>query len=218
MSNHKSKSRILKQRAKRDFGGYFAKIVRWSFTAVFFAIISGLIAMVGGYFYLSEDLPKISSLADYRPSVITTVFSDDKRKIAEFYKERRIVIPLHQMPRMLIEAFVAAEDARFFKHKGIDVFSIVRAFFRNLEAGTIVQGGSTITQQVTKSFFLTPERSYTRKLKEAILAYRIDKAFNKKAKIIQALAREIMLAADGSSESSAIQKKNEMEKAADAAR
>jgi len=83
------------------------------------------------------------------------------------------------MPKMLIEAFIAAEDARFYIHKGIDVFSIIRAFFKNIEAGTIVQGGSTITQQVTKSFLLSPERSYTRKLKEAILAYRIDKSFSK---------------------------------------
>ncbi len=84
------------------------------------------------------------------------------------------------MPPALINAFIAAEDSRFYKHKGIDFYSIIRAFFKNLEAGTIVQGGSTITQQVTKSFLLSPERSYTRKLKEAILAYRIDKAFNKK--------------------------------------
>ena len=77
---------------------------------------------------------------------------------------------------MLLEAFIAAEDSRFYKHKGIDFLSIVRAFFKNLEAGTIVQGGSTITQQVTKSFFLTPEKSYIRKIKEAILAYRIDKS------------------------------------------
>ena len=83
------------------------------------------------------------------------------------------------MPQELINAFIAAEDSRFYKHKGIDFYSIIRAFFKNLEAGTIVQGGSTITQQVTKSFLLTPEKSYARKLKEAILAYRIDKAFNK---------------------------------------
>jgi len=134
---------------------------------------------VGLFLHLSGDLPKISSLADYRPSVITTVYSDDNRKIAEFYKERRIVLPLSKMPKMLIEAFVAAEDARFYKHRGVDFLSIVRAFFKNLEAGTIVQGGSTITQQVTKSFLLTPERSYRRKMKEAILAYQIDKAFTK---------------------------------------
>jgi penicillin-binding protein 1A len=128
---------------------------------------------------LGQDLPQIASLEDYEPDIITTVYSDDNHKIAEFSKERRIVIPLSEMPSMLLEAFIAAEDARFYQHKGIDVYSIIRAFFKNIEAGTIVQGGSTITQQVTKSFFLTPERSYTRKIKEAILAYRIDKTFNK---------------------------------------
>ncbi|RLC30330.1 MAG: penicillin-binding protein, partial [Deltaproteobacteria bacterium] len=122
---------------------------------------------------------KISSLADYRPPIITTVYSDDNRKIAEFCRERRIVVPLEKIPEKLIQAFVAAEDSRFYKHKGIDMLSIIRAFFKNLEAGTIVQGGSTITQQVTKSFLLTPERSYRRKIKEAILAYRIDKIFSK---------------------------------------
>jgi penicillin-binding protein 1A len=85
--------------------------------------------------------------------VITTVFSDDNRKIAEFYKERRIVVPLSDIPQVMLDAFIAAEDARFLKHKGIDFFSIVRAFLKNIEAGTIVQSGSTITQQVTKSFF-----------------------------------------------------------------
>ena len=80
---------------------------------------------------------------------------------------------------MLKQAFVAAEDSRFFKHHGVDYFSIIRAFLKNIEAETIVQGGSTITQQVTKAFFLTPERSYTRKIKEAILSYRIDHAFEK---------------------------------------
>jgi penicillin-binding protein 1A len=135
--------------------------------------------VAGVYFYLSKDLPKITSLAAYRPPSITEVFSDDNRKIGEFYKERRVVIPLSDIPQTSKEAFIAAEDARFFKHKGIDFASIMRAFFKNLEAGTIVQGGSTITQQVTKSFFLTPERSYKRKIKEAILAYRIDKTFSK---------------------------------------
>ena len=140
---------------------------------------AGCLALGGIYFYLSRELPKISSLKDYRPPVITTVFSDDNRKIAEFYKERRIVISLAEMPDMLKQAFIAAEDSRFYKHKGIDFFSILRAFFKNIEAGAIVQGGSTITQQVTKSFFLSPERSYRRKIKEAILAYRIDKSFSK---------------------------------------
>mgnify|MGYP002277566022 CR=1 FL=1 len=142
-------------------------------------MLIGMAGMVGIYLYLSDDLPKITSLTDYHPSIITTVYSDDNRKIAEFYKERRIVVPLSDIPLQLQQAFIAAEDARFYKHRGIDFFSIIRAFIKNLEAGTIVQGGSTITQQVTKSFLLTPERSYERKIKEAILAYRIDKAFSK---------------------------------------
>jgi penicillin-binding protein 1A len=179
MPKRKSTSQILKTRAKKEKFSFVSRIVRWMAWTAFFLTIAGVVAMVGVYFYLNEDLPKISSLKDYRPPVITTVFSDDNRKIAEFYKERRIVTPLEDMPKMLTEAFIAAEDARFYKHKGIDMLSILRAFFKNVEAGTIVQGGSTITQQVTKSFLLTPERSYVRKLKEAILAHRIDKTFTK---------------------------------------
>ncbi len=145
----------------------------------FIVIVAAGAGLFSWYFYLIEDLPKISSLNDYRPPIITTVYSDDNRKIGEFYIERRIIVPLSEMPNMVKEAFIAAEDARFYKHQGIDLLSIVRAFLKNLEAGTIVQGGSTITQQVTKSFFLSPERSYTRKVKEAILAYRIDRRFTK---------------------------------------
>ena len=154
-------------------------MTRWFlWTAVFLSVL-GMLGIAGIYFYLSKDLPIISSLKDYSPHIITTVYSDDNRKIAEFYKERRIVIPMSKIPKTLIEAFVAAEDARFYKHKGIDFLSILRAFFKNIEAGAIVQGGSTITQQVTKSFLLTPEKSYTRKIKEAILAHRIDRTFSK---------------------------------------
>ena len=155
------------------------RIFRWVFGVIAVIAVCTSLAIFGVYFYLSKDLPKIATLADYRPPLITTVYSDDNRKIAEFFKERRIVISLDQMPLMLKQAFVAAEDSRFYKHKGIDFFSIIRAFFKNIEAGTIVQGGSTITQQVTKSFLLTPEKSYTRKIKEAILAYRIERAFKK---------------------------------------
>jgi penicillin-binding protein 1A len=174
-----SASQILKKRAKQNKDHILKRIARLLLWALVLMVVSGVIGGIGTYFYLSEDLPRIATLKDYRPPIITTVYSDDNRKIAEFYKERRIVIPLSKMPKMLIEAFIAAEDARFYQHQGIDIFSIIRAFFKNIEAGTIVQGGSTITQQVTKSFLLTPERSYIRKLKEAILAYRIDKVFSK---------------------------------------
>jgi penicillin-binding protein 1A len=180
MSKGKSKTEILKKRASRKQSkGFTARTFRWCAWGFLFVMISGVLSIAGIYFYLNENLPKISSLTDYRPSVITTVYSDDNRKIAEFYKERRIVLPMSRMPGMLIKAFIAAEDSRFFKHQGVDLISIVRAFFKNIEAGAIVQGGSTITQQVAKSFFLSPEKSYGRKIKEAMLAYRIDRTFSK---------------------------------------
>jgi penicillin-binding protein 1A len=139
----------------------------------------GALALYAGYNYIVQDLPKINSLMDYQPPVITTVYADDNRKIAEFFKERRVVIPLSEVPPMLVNAFIAAEDSRFFQHPGVDLLSIVRAALKNIEAGTIKQGGSTITQQVTRSFLLTPERSYIRKAKEVILSYRIEKTFSK---------------------------------------
>ena len=165
--------------ADRKKGSLMGRLIRfflWTGAALF---VCGAAGLAGLYHYLSGDLPKIETLADYRPPIITTVYADDGSKIAEFFKERRVVIPLSDMPEQLIQAFIAAEDARFHKHQGIDFKSIARAFFKNIEAGTIVQGGSTITQQVTKSFFLSPERSYQRKIKEAILAFRIDQAFTK---------------------------------------
>ena len=174
-----TKSQIIKKRGHRSKKIILFRLLKWGILLLFLAMVTIAAAVVGGYYYLSEDLPKITSLADYRPPIITTMYSDDGRKIGEFFKERRIVVPLTEMPDMLKKAFVAAEDARFYQHKGIDFYSILRAFIKNLKAGTIVQGGSTITQQVTKSFFLTPERSYTRKLKEAILAYRIEKFLTK---------------------------------------
>ncbi len=175
----KTPSQIRKERSRNKSGGLGRTLLLWFVGLAVFSMVAGAAALAGLYMYLSQDLPKISRLADYRPPVVTTVYAADGRKIAEFYKERRILVPLSKIPKQLVQAFVAAEDARFYTHKGIDFLSIIRAFFKNLEAGTIVQGGSTITQQVTKSFLLTPERSYKRKMKEAILAYRIDKVFSK---------------------------------------
>jgi penicillin-binding protein 1A len=131
------------------------------------------------YFILLNDLPSIAALKDYRPSITTRVYADNNELIDEFFLEDRKVIHVTNVPKIAISAFIAAEDARFFQHPGLDWQSISRAFFKNLAAGKIVQGGSTITQQVAKSFFLSPERSYFRKLKEAILAYKIDRYLSK---------------------------------------
>ena len=176
MAKPKRTNDILKKRKKHRVGRILFRIF---LLFVLICTVTGGLAAAGLYYYISRDLPKISSLKDYHPPIISTVYADDGRKIGEFFNERRIVVPLTDIPDMLIKAFVAAEDSRFYTHQGIDLLSIARAFIKNIEAGSIVQGGSTITQQVTKSFLLTPEKSYTRKMKEAILAYRIEKALNK---------------------------------------
>lgn len=133
----------------------------------------------GVYWYFAKDLPSLKTLEKYNPSIITKVYADDGQIIGEFFTERRIIISLSSMPKHLINAFLAAEDARFFKHEGIDYMGILRAFYKNMFAGRVVQGGSTITQQVAKSFFLTPERSISRKIKELIIAHRIEKNLSK---------------------------------------
>ncbi len=170
------------RRLRRRRGRRWKKAAVWlAGTATAALLVSGAAAfgLYAGYRHLSEDLPRIDSLTDYRPPEVTTVFAADGRPIGEFYRERRYVVGLDEIPAHLIHAFIATEDARYFSHEGLDPVGILRAFFKNIEAGTIVQGGSTITQQVIKSFLLTPERSYRRKMREAILAYRIDRAFGK---------------------------------------
>jgi penicillin-binding protein 1A len=179
IKKQRSKIDIIKKRSKRKSGNIFSWILGSLVLVGLMILTAGVLIAVGGYFYFSQELPQISSLKDYNPPTITTFYSDDNRKIAEFFHERRIVIPIYHMPDMLKNAFIAAEDDRFYQHKGINLVSILRAFLKNIEAGSIVQGGSTITQQVTKSFFLSPEKSYQRKIKEVILAYRIDKTFSK---------------------------------------
>jgi len=179
---HKKKKTLKKHPRMPKRCGSLKIVPRWIVITIFILCTAVLLAAAAayiGYRYISSDLPKISTLKDYRPPLITMVYSDDGRKIAEFYKERRILVPLNEIPSYLTAAFIAAEDSRFFTHKGLDLHGILRAALKNIEAGAVVQGGSTITQQVTKSFLLTPERSFRRKLREAILAYRIDKTFTK---------------------------------------
>ena len=134
---------------------------------------------VASYFYFTHDLPSIETLKNYKPSTITKFFSDEGEIIGEFSIERREVVSLERIPNHLIQAFISGEDSRFFQHKGLDYMAILRALFRNIFSGEIVQGGSTITQQVVKSLLLSPEKSFARKIREAILAYKIEKYLSK---------------------------------------
>ncbi|MBI5492095.1 MAG: PBP1A family penicillin-binding protein [Deltaproteobacteria bacterium] len=137
-----------------------------------------LLAGLGSYYYFTRGLPSLDTLEDYHPNLVTSVYSSDGRIIGEFFIEKRVVVPLDRMPPYLIKAFLAAEDTKFFEHEGINYTSIGRALLKNVMAGKVVQGGSTITQQLAKSF-LSSERSISRKVREAIMAYRIEKHLNK---------------------------------------
>ncbi|MBN1380469.1 MAG: PBP1A family penicillin-binding protein [Deltaproteobacteria bacterium] len=148
-------------------------------TVILFCMIAVLAGGVMFYYIMLRELPSIAVLKDYRPSIATRVYADNNELIDEFYLEDRKVIKISDLPPYVIQAFIAAEDARFMQHSGVDLLSIMRAFLKNMAAGRIVQGGSTITQQVAKTLYLSPEKSYLRKMKEAILAYKIDKYLTK---------------------------------------
>ncbi len=158
----------------------WARRLSWLLYALVFTGFLGTVGAAGYiYYHFLKDMPDFTSIKDFRPPVITQIFARDGRLIGEFYSERRIEVPYSRLPRHLILAFVAAEDARFFEHPGVDITGIIRAFFRNLEAGEVVQGGSTITQQVVKRILLNSEKSFARKIREAVLAYRIENYLTK---------------------------------------
>lgn len=152
------------------------KIALWSCFGLF---LTGILTLAIAYWMVSASLPRVDTLSDYRPPIITTIHADDGTIISEFSLERRILAPVSQIPAQLVQAFVAAEDSNFYRHRGIDLTSIFRAAVKNMMAGGIRQGGSTITQQVAKSLLLTPEKKFSRKFKEAILARRIEQTLAK---------------------------------------
>lgn len=170
---------------------YSISVIKWKYVSlnirklrklflyfVYVILVASLLTVSGFYYYLARDLPMLDDITDYRPNIVTTIYSQEGALIGEFAIEKRYVLPLADIPPQLIHAFIAAEDARFFDHPGLDFFSIVRAFIKNVREGDVVQGGSTITQQVAKSL-LWPKKTFERKAKEAILAYRIEKNLTK---------------------------------------
>lgn len=145
----------------------------------FFGLLAAGAFLTWGYYYITRDLPELSSTEDYRPSSVTFVYADDGSLVAEFFNERRYPVKLSEVPQMVRNCFIAAEDASFYKHPGLDPISILRAVVKNLQKGSAKQGGSTITQQVVKNLLLTPEKKLTRKIKEAILSYRLENRLSK---------------------------------------
>ena len=134
----------------------------------------------GFFIYSIWDLPQVQTLEEYRPSITSRVYSKNNKLLAEFFLENRRPVSLDDVPPMLIDALIVTEDARFYSHPGIDYRGIARAFIRNIRARKVLEGGSTLTQQLAKVLFLTPERSYKRKLKEMALALRIEQRYTKR--------------------------------------
>src|SRR5262249_25727584 len=149
-------------------------------------LVAALVVVVGvasavlwAFTILPRSLPSVTALEKFDPSEGTKVYDDNDELITEFHVERRIFVPLSQIPKPLRDAVIATEDARFYSHYGVDPTGIARAIYQNFRRGRIVEGGSTITQQLAKVLFLTPDKSLERKLKEAALALELERRYSK---------------------------------------
>ena len=157
--------------------------------------VVGVTAVAGLLWHFSRELPDYSQLQDYEPAVMTRVHAADGALLAEYARERRLYMPIQAVPKLVINAFIAAEDKNFYEHGGIDFSGIARAglaYIQNYGSDRRPQGASTITQQVAKNFLLTNELSMTRKIKEALLAMKIERTFSKE-KILELYLNEIYL-------------------------
>lgn len=157
----------------------FIKFLKFSFFIFTFFIIFFSFIGLGVYLHFARNLPKIIKISDYKPKLVSNVYDVSGIKIAEFYRERRELAKFDEIPTLIIKAFIASEDDKFFEHKGLDFKGILRAMVANFKTGRFGQGGSTITQQVARSLLLSSEKKLSRKIKEAILAGRIESKLSK---------------------------------------
>ena len=165
------------------------------FAAGTILFLVGVGAAAGLLWHFSKDLPDYSQLQDYEPPVMTRVHAGDGSLVAEYAAQRRLYIPIQAVPKMAINAFLAAEDKNFYEHNGLDFGGIIRAgvlYVQTYGSGRRPQGASTITQQVAKNFLLTNEVSLQRKIKEALLSLKIERAYSKE-KILELYLNEIYL-------------------------
>jgi penicillin-binding protein 1A len=154
--------------------------MRWLLlTLLALVVLASAGVAVAAYVFWPSDLPPAKALEENTPSIGTKVYADDDELLTEFQPEKRIFVPLQQIPPHLRNAVIAVEDARFYSHFGVDLKGIARAAYANFRHGRVVEGGSTITQQLAKVLFLTPDRSFSRKVKEALLAFELEKRYSK---------------------------------------
>src|SRR5467141_3879073 len=174
---------------------FLVRFMGFLFAAGTVVFLVGVAAAAGLIWHYSKDLPDYSQLQDYEPPVMTRVHASDGALLAEYARERRLYLPIQAVPKLVTNAFVAAEDKNFYEHGGIDFSGIARAavlFVQQYGSGRRPQGASTITQQVAKNFLLTNELSFARKIKEALLAMKIERAFSKE-RILELYLNEIYL-------------------------
>jgi penicillin-binding protein 1A len=156
-------------------------VLKWTFLGGLLLGALGVASLALVFWHYGSDpaLPTIQSIGDYRPKQVTRIATRNGQVIGELFTERRTYVPYEQIPELVIHAFIAAEDADFFKHSGLDYWGMLRAVLVNVSSGEKRQGASTITQQVVKTFLLSPERTYKRKIQEIILARRLEQALSK---------------------------------------
>src|SRR5450432_3263910 len=174
---------------------FLVRFIGFLFAAGTVVFLVGVAAAAGLIWHFSKDLPDYSQLQDYEPPVMTRVHASDGALLGEYSKERRLYLTIQAVPKLVINAFLAAEDKNFYEHGGIDFSGMARAavlYAQNYGSNRRPQGASTITQQVAKNFLLTNEVSFTRKIKEALLAMRLERAYSKD-KILELYLNEIYL-------------------------
>src|ERR1700690_1374830 len=174
---------------------FLVRFLGFLFAAGTVVFLVGVAAVAGLIWHFSRDLPDYSQLQDYEPPVMTRVHAADGALLGEYSKERRLYLPIQAVPKLVINAFLAAEDKNFYEHGGIDFSGMARAavlYAQNIGSNRRPQGASTITQQVAKNFLLTNEVSFARKIKEALLALKIERTYSKE-KILELYLNEIYL-------------------------
>ncbi len=180
----------------KQLNSFFVRFLVGSISTLFTCIAFAMLVAVALFYHFSSDLPDYHELANYNPETVTRLYAADGKLMAEYAIEKRVYVPLKSIPKRVSQAFISAEDKNFYSNNGIDIYGIARAVRQNIQSmlgkSHTISGGSTITQQVVKNFLLTPEKSISRKVKEAILAFRITQVYSKD-RILELYLNEIYL-------------------------
>ncbi len=171
------------------------KLLAYLMTSIFLIALSGILVLLYILWFYGKDLPDYKELSKYNPNVVTRIHAGNGALLAEYATEKRVFVPISVIPKKLINAYISAEDKDFYNHFGLDLKATLRAILTNIKnigSHKRLIGASTITQQVAKNFLLTSEVSFERKIKEAILSIRIERAFSKN-EILELYLNEIYL-------------------------